>query len=311
MKNFRFLALFLLGIATIQPIRTEEPLNLAKNQTLITYIYSCLWKQQQEPEIMPSPKESQDKVILLDLDGVLFTTDKMKAFQKIGMTTVAQYIATELFVNFRFKLPSHNDVFDALETTPADSTFAAYNQGMRMPAIMVDWQCATQSLIAIQLAMNRHIKNSDKSESEKNLLLNTISMMTTPEKFIATRQVIPAGVALLHELKEKGYKIYVLSNWDPTSFPLLVAKYPEIFKHQDSEMFDGIMISGNVGMLKPDAALFEKCLTDFNVQACNAIFIDDTIENVIAAQNMGITTIHCDPANITATRKQLIQHLKN
>ena len=305
MKNFKFLALFLLGIATIQPIRTEEPLNIAKNQTLIAYIYSCLWQQQQEPEIMPSPIQDQNKVVVFDLDGVLFTTNKMKAFQEIGITTTLQYIFTQ------WKLPSHTDVFDILESTPAQSTFEAYNQGLRMPAIMVDWQCATQSLIAIQLAMNRQIRNSDKNEIEKNLLLHTISMMTTPEKFIATRQVIPAGVALLHELKEKGYKVYVLSNWDPTSFPLLVAKYPEIFTHQGNDMFDGILISGTAGMLKPHAAVFEKCLTDFNIEACNAIFIDDTIENIQAAQNLGITSIHCDPSNIPAARKQLIQHLKN
>jgi 2-haloacid dehalogenase len=135
--------------------------------------------------------------------------------------------------------------------------------------------------------------------------------MTTPEKFIRTRTTIPAGVELLHELKTNGYKVYVLSNWDPTSFPLLKAKYPEIFTYNGNEMFNGIMISGNVGMLKPDPAIFAKFLTDFNIQASNAIFIDDTIENVQAAKKIEISSIHCESNNIPAARKKLIEILNN
>jgi len=302
MKNFKFLVIFLFGIATMQPIRTSESLHLNTNKTLLAYIYSYVWQQQQSHEIMPKP--ANNKVIIFDLDGVLLTANKIKAFQEIGIATTLQYICTQ------WKLPCHSDIFNALATAPAHSTFKAYNEGLCMPAIMVDWQCATQSLIAVQLEMKRHIKNSTKTESEKNFLLNIVSMMTTPEKFISTRQIIPAGVALLHELKEKGYKVYVLSNWDASSFPLLMASFPEIFTYQNKAMFDGIIISGQVGMLKPDPILFEKCLTDFNIQASDAIFIDDTIENIQTAQNIGIATIYCNPNNVTDTRTQLIKLLK-
>ena len=235
----------------------------------------------------------------------------MKSFLEIGIDTTLTYIGAELFYNFQLKFPCKASLFNALESTPAVSTFDAYHDGLRMPQIMVDQQVAAQSLIAIQLAMNRQIKNSDKLDAEKRLLLQTVSMMTTPEKFIRTRKTIPAGVELLHELKSKGYKVYVLSNWDPTSFPLLKAKHPEIFTYNGGEMFDGIMISGNVGMLKPDPAIFEKCLTDFDIQPSNAIFIDDTIENVQAAAKMRINAIQCDPHNIAAVRQQLVEILTN
>jgi HAD superfamily hydrolase (TIGR01509 family) len=268
---------------------------------MLAYMYSYIW---QPVQVDPIPALKNDKAIIFDLDGVVLTTDSLQAFQEIGITTILQYIATE------WKLPSQATLFNALETTPAVSTFDSYNQGIRMPQIMVDWQCASQSLVAIQLAMNRQIRNSQKSDLEKNVLLQTISMMLTPKKFIATRKNIPAGVELLHELKAQGYKLFVLSNWDPTSFSLLKAKHPEIFMYQGGEMFDGIMISGNVGILKPERAIFEKCLTDFNLQASDAIFIDDTIENVQAAQQMGITAIQCDPHNISTVRKQLIDILK-
>lgn len=301
MKNFTYLATFLLSIGSMQPISAQDTTPLASNQTMFAYIYSYIWQPVQVDAI---PVSINNKSIIFDLDGVVLTTDSLQAFQEIGITTILQYIATE------WKLPSQTSLFTALETTPAVSTSDSYNQGIRMPQIMVDWQCASQSLAAIQFAMNRQIKNSQKSDLEKNLLLQTISMMLTPKKFIATRKAIPAGVDLLHKLKAQGYKLYVLSNWDPSSFQLLKAKFPEIFSYNGSEMFDGIMISGNVGTLKPERAIYEKCLADFNIQASDTIFIDDTIENVQAAQKMGITSIQCDPHNIPSMRKLLIEILK-
>jgi len=285
-----------------------EVVPLQTNQTMLTSIYSYLFETK---KVDPIPASTGDKVIIFDLDGVVLTTNSLQAFQEIGIDTTLLYIGAELLYNYQFKIPSKEGLFKALELTPADSTFDSYHDGLRMPQIMVDQQIGAQSLIAIQLAMNRQIKNSNRLDAEKNLLLQTVAMMTTPEKFIRTRTTIPAGVELLHELKAQGYKIYVLSNWDPTSFPLLKTKFPEIFTYQNNDMFDGIMISGNVGMLKPEHAIFKKCLTDFNIKASSAIFIDDTIENVQAAQNMGITAIQCDPHNIPAARKQLIEILKN
>lgn len=283
MKNFTLITVFLLGLANI----------------------SCFEKNITSEKPLENSSSTMKKSIIFDLDGVLCTTNTLKAFQAIGITTTLEYIATQ------WKLPSQKELFDVLAGAPSVRHDDAYNQGIRMPNIMVDWQCATQSLPNIQRAMIDQINSSDKTSIEKELLINTIMMMTTPEIFVSTRQTIPAGVELLRELKSLGYKLYVLSNWDPTSFPLFMQKFPEIFMYHEQQMFDGIMISGDVSLLKPDAAIFEQSLHTFNLQASNIVFIDDTIENVQSAQQLGISSIHCDKNNIQATRNKLIEMLQN
>lgn len=299
MKNFIFFAILLININYVSPLQAQENYT-SEYQTMMTYISSYIWQNQIVDTI---PSSSNDTAIIFDLDGVVLTTDKLQAFQEIGMATILQYVATN------WQLPSQARLFQILESVPAESKFQAYNQGILMPQIMVDWQCSSQSLLSIQLAMNRHIKNSAISDAEKNLLLQTTAMMTNPEKFIKTRKTIPAGVALLHELKKAGYKLYVLSNWDAASFSLLQKKFPEIFIHNHENMFDGIMISGKIGTLKPERSMFEKCLTEFNITPAHAIFIDDTIENIQAADNLEMNTIHCNPQDIAPVRNKLIKIL--
>ncbi len=137
-------------------------------------------------------------------------------------------------------------------------------------------------------------------------------MMTDPEKFIASRQTIAANVQLLHELKAKGYKLYILSNWDAASFSLFQTAFPEIFKSaQGKDMFDGIMISGQEKIVKPEISLFEKCLKIFKLTAQNTIFIDDEPANIAAAQKLGIHTVLSDINNIKAVRAHVIKILES
>ena len=75
-------------------------------------------------------------------------------------------------------------------------------------------------------------------------------------------------------------------------------------------MFDGIITSGKVGIVKPHHTIFETALKEFNIQASQAIFIDDVIENVKSAQKVGIQAIHCIHYNIKQVRIHLINILK-
>ncbi len=114
---------------------------------------------------------------------------------------------------------------------------------------------------------------------------------------------------MLHDLKDKGYTLYILSNWDPTSFALFTKAFPEIFIHHGKQIFDGIMISGHAGIVKPETAIFKKCLQKFNLQAHDTLFIDDEPANIQAADKLGIHTIIADPNNAQALRNNLIELL--
>jgi 2-haloacid dehalogenase len=96
---------------------------------------------------------------------------------------------------------------------------------------------------------------------------------------------IPQNVALLSKLKEK-YKIYGLTNWSAETFPIVFKRYSFF------TLFDGIVISGEEKMIKPDKKIFEIILERYHLEAKNSLFIDDNINNIQAAKEMGFATIH-------------------
>jgi 2-haloacid dehalogenase len=96
---------------------------------------------------------------------------------------------------------------------------------------------------------------------------------------------IPQNVSLLRKLKEK-YKLYGLTNWSAETFPIVFKRFP-FFK-----LFDGIVISGEEKLIKPDKKIFEIILERYHLKAKNALFIDDNMNNIQAAKEIGFVTIH-------------------
>ncbi|MCL4560236.1 MAG: HAD family phosphatase [Chloroflexi bacterium] len=58
------------------------------------------------------------------------------------------------------------------------------------------------------------------------------------------------------------------------------------------QYFDHIFISAEMGVAKPDPAIFRVTLDRLGVTAVEAIFIDDALENVLAAEQLGLKAIH-------------------
>lgn len=96
---------------------------------------------------------------------------------------------------------------------------------------------------------------------------------------------IPQNVKLLRKLKEK-YILYGLTNWSAETFPIVFKRYAFF------QLFDGIVISGEEKLIKPDKKIFERMLERYQLEAKNALFIDDNINNIQAAKEMGFATIH-------------------
>ncbi|MBN2387564.1 MAG: HAD family phosphatase [Anaerolineales bacterium] len=93
-------------------------------------------------------------------------------------------------------------------------------------------------------------------------------------------------VDLLQPLKDTGRALYALSNWSAETFPQVRGRY-DFF-----DLFEMVLISGEVGVVKPEQAIFriflERC--ERPAQAC--LFIDDSPANVAAASQMGFAAIH-------------------
>lgn len=93
-------------------------------------------------------------------------------------------------------------------------------------------------------------------------------------------------VEIMKRLKKAGYPLYGLSNWSAETFPIAREKYD--FFH----LLDDIVISGEVGMIKPDPEIFEHLLEKIDKPAQECLFIDDAPANIEQAHKMGFATIH-------------------
>ena len=93
-------------------------------------------------------------------------------------------------------------------------------------------------------------------------------------------------VEIMKELKKAGYSLYGLSNWSAETFPIAQEKY-DFF-----DLLDDRVISGEVGLIKPEPEIFELLLKKIGRPAQECLFIDDAIANIEQAQNLGFATVH-------------------
>jgi len=98
---------------------------------------------------------------------------------------------------------------------------------------------------------------------------------------------IQGTVDIFKQLKDSGrYKIYALTNWSAETFPIAVEKFDFL------NWFDGVVVSGTEGMRKPAPEFYQLLLNRYNARADESLFIDDNYRNVVAAENLGIQSIH-------------------
>lgn len=94
------------------------------------------------------------------------------------------------------------------------------------------------------------------------------------------------AVPLIRSLKSSAYKVYILSNYGKTAFSY--AKRD--FKFLD--YVDGGVISYQVKKTKPEPEIYETLINNYKINPSNAVFLDDRLENIEAAKQFGIHTIH-------------------
>jgi HAD superfamily hydrolase (TIGR01509 family) len=98
------------------------------------------------------------------------------------------------------------------------------------------------------------------------------------------RGPIAESVTLLAALRERGIPRFALSNWSAEKFPLARARFAFL------EWFDGILVSGEVGLVKPDPRIFRLAQERFGLDPRETLFVDDMPANVAAARRQGFLT---------------------
>ena len=115
-------------------------------------------------------------------------------------------------------------------------------------------------------------------------------------------RVFQESIDVLSKLYKKNYLCYVLSNWSAETFEGMTRDYPFLKK------FDGLLISGEEKITKPNKEIFELAINRFKLIPDNTVFIDDNLDNIKAAKEFKFRTIHLvDPALIN---NEINKHLK-
>ena len=163
------------------------------------------------------------------------------------------------------------EIIDAFYTEPALRT--ALREHVFDHADWVEMDLGTLDELAL---VPRFAGRMARSESEMAALLDRVRDSLLP---------MPATIELATSLRERGLKLYALSNMSQRMFGHLESRY-EFF-----ELFEGIVISGSINLMKPDPQIYRHLVERFAIRADETVFIDDMPRNVESARRLGIAAI--------------------
>jgi HAD superfamily hydrolase (TIGR01509 family) len=175
---------------------------------------------------------------------------------------------------------------DPTKSTEHFKQFFSYVSQSPMPQFWVDYDLGVSSIddVAEQLAQYRGVEVA----YAKDMILQAIGKQET----------IRPTENLISELKQAGYKLYVLSNMSREFIDFLRQK--EVYAN-----FDGDVVSCEVGVVKPMPEIYDILLEKFSLEASQTLFIDDRRENVDAAAEKGIEVFHFDRSDYASSCEKL------
>jgi HAD superfamily hydrolase (TIGR01509 family) len=139
-----------------------------------------------------------------------------------------------------------------------------------------DWLALDRGVLTEAEAIQRIIGRTHRSESELSSLFEAVRQSLVPKA---------DTVGLLERLSARGVPLYCLSNMPASTFRYLQDR------HSFWDVFRGVVISGDVKMMKPDREIFEYLLRRYELTAGQTIFVDDHLPNVYAARAAGLHAI--------------------
>ncbi len=96
---------------------------------------------------------------------------------------------------------------------------------------------------------------------------------------------IEGTVEVLRELRATGIALYALSNWSAAKYAIARPRYPFLGWFRD------VVISGEVGVIKPDPWIFRLLLARNGLDPARTAYVDDSDPNVLVAEGLGMIAI--------------------
>ena len=267
-----------------------------------------------------SIQASQSKAIVLDLGGIFFDYSRLAHAQNLGLGKICAYAVLDRKNPAKLQNPIFEVVKSANYILNPPLKIARSTKGVEYPPLLTAYQAGRISshealFKAMEAFKTMNTEGYFVSEREAELVRLGIEIMFTPEEALRTYYSLEKGIKLLQELAslkdengERKYLLIGLSNWDKESFPLVRDRF-----EKDFALFDDIIISGHMGTIKPNREIFELALAKHNLVPDECIFIDDQIENIEAAQEVGIhnSILFKDYAQVRTDLQHLGIHVEN
>ena len=96
---------------------------------------------------------------------------------------------------------------------------------------------------------------------------------------------LPDTVEIVKELHSGGVRLLGLTNWAAATWPHAEARFAWL------ELFEGIVVSGQEGISKPDPAIFGLLCERYDLDPGRSLFVDDSPTNVAAASELGFGSV--------------------
>lgn len=111
----------------------------------------------------------------------------------------------------------------------------------------------------------------------------------------------------------KKYRLFLLSNTNEMHIDFVKTQYGDEFYKRFINCFEKIYYSYKVNLRKPDNEIFELIVKENEIVPSSTLFVDDTHENIVTAESLGIKTWHIDPkkedvSELFEIKKDLFDH---
>ena len=127
----------------------------------------------------------------------------------------------------------------------------------------------------------------------RNLFATPLSDSTIDEAWNAMLGDLPAERWSILEQVRKKYRTFILSNTNAIHVSYYFNRIQQKFgTYGYSHLFEKIYFSFELGLRKPDEAIFRYVLKDAGLDPAKTLFIDDFVENIQTARELGFQTVH-------------------
>ena len=96
---------------------------------------------------------------------------------------------------------------------------------------------------------------------------------------------------MLKQIKN-NYRLFLLSNTNIIHFEFYLPKFESEFGFSFESLFEHTYWSFELGKRKPDQDLYNQLIIENHLNPGETLFIDDSVQNILAAQKVGIKTVH-------------------